>query len=136
MNELFDKCIAFDNNVKGRIGGYPPEIIEEQIPDKYKFLYNFVKNIKNRIAHNVPAVYDGLAARIRKCAAFPGPTNCGWNEPWEAAADLGEWNPGGPKDRNAYRPVEAVEKVPHKTNKRYIWGMVAIKYAICSVLWD
>jgi hypothetical protein len=25
----------------------------------------------------VPAVCDGLAARIRKCVAFPGPTNCG-----------------------------------------------------------
>jgi hypothetical protein len=35
------------------------------------------------IAHNVPAVYDGLAARIRKCAAFPGPTNCGGGFAWE-----------------------------------------------------
>jgi hypothetical protein len=29
-----------------------------------------------KISSNVPAVYDGLAARIRKCVVFPGPTNC------------------------------------------------------------
>jgi hypothetical protein len=29
------------------------------------------------MAYNVPAVYDVLAARIRKCAAFPGPSKCG-----------------------------------------------------------
>jgi hypothetical protein len=39
--------------------------------------------ILGKIAHNVPAVYDGLAARIRKCAAFPGPTNCGGVLAWE-----------------------------------------------------
>jgi hypothetical protein len=33
--------------------------------------------------HNVPAVYDVLAARISKCAAFAGPTKCRWSEPWE-----------------------------------------------------
>jgi hypothetical protein len=35
------------------------------------------------ISHNVPAVYDGLAARIRKCVAFPGPTNCAGGFAWE-----------------------------------------------------
>jgi hypothetical protein len=34
---------------------------------------------KSRSSPNVPAAYDGLAARIRKCVAFPGPTNCGWS---------------------------------------------------------
>jgi hypothetical protein len=35
------------------------------------------------IAHNVPAVYDGLTARIEKCVAFLGLANCGCSEPWE-----------------------------------------------------
>jgi hypothetical protein len=35
------------------------------------------------IAHNVPAVYDGLTARIKKCVAFLGLANCGCSEPWE-----------------------------------------------------
>jgi hypothetical protein len=35
------------------------------------------------ISHNVPAVYDVLAARISKCVAFAGPTKCGWSEAWE-----------------------------------------------------
>jgi hypothetical protein len=43
-------------------------------------------NIFAQMSHNVPAVCDGLAARMRKGVAFPGPTNCGWNEPWEASA--------------------------------------------------
>ena len=29
-----------------------------------------------RIAHNVPAVCDGLTARIRACVARPGLANC------------------------------------------------------------
>jgi hypothetical protein len=37
------------------------------------------------MAHNVPAVYDGLTARIEKCVAFLGLTNCGCSEPWEGA---------------------------------------------------
>jgi hypothetical protein len=35
------------------------------------------------MSYNVPAVYDVLAARIRKCVAFPGPANCGWSVAWE-----------------------------------------------------
>jgi hypothetical protein len=42
----------------------------------------FQKNL-GTIAHNVPAVYDGLAARIEKCVAFLGPTNCGGGFAWE-----------------------------------------------------
>jgi hypothetical protein len=34
-------------------------------------------------SHNVPAVYDGLAVRIRKCVAFPGPTNYAGATAWE-----------------------------------------------------
>jgi hypothetical protein len=41
------------------------------------------KFIAGGMAHNVPAVCDGLAARIRKCAAFPGPTNCAGAMAWE-----------------------------------------------------
>jgi hypothetical protein len=35
-------------------------------------------------AHNVSAVYDVFAARIRACVARPGLQKCGWSEPWEA----------------------------------------------------
>jgi hypothetical protein len=35
------------------------------------------------VIFNVSAVYDGLAARIRKCVAFPGPTNCAGGFAWE-----------------------------------------------------
>jgi hypothetical protein len=43
----------------------------------------YFEKISEKIAHNVPAVYDVLAARISKCVAFAGPTKCGWSEPWE-----------------------------------------------------
>jgi hypothetical protein len=46
-----------------------------------KFLENFEKS--DLMAHNVPAVYDGLAARIEKRVAFLGLANCGCSEPWE-----------------------------------------------------
>jgi hypothetical protein len=42
----------------------------------------FYKNFK-KIAHNVPAVCDGLTARIEKCAAFLGLANCGGGFAWE-----------------------------------------------------
>jgi hypothetical protein len=42
MERLLAKCIPFDSNVKGRIGGNPPRIIEGQIPDKYKFYATLV----------------------------------------------------------------------------------------------
>jgi hypothetical protein len=38
------------------------------------------------MSYTVPAVYAGLAARIRKGAAFPGPANCGWSGAWEWSA--------------------------------------------------
>jgi hypothetical protein len=50
------------------------------------FLKIFVKNFK-KIAHNVPAVCDVFAARIRALRKqSPGLQKCGWNEPWEALA--------------------------------------------------
>lgn len=42
MNEQFAKCIPFDKNVKGRIGGNPPKCIEEQIPCDYNFYATLV----------------------------------------------------------------------------------------------
>lgn len=42
MKELFAKCIPFDSGIKGRIGGNPPKLIEEQIPHKYKFYATLV----------------------------------------------------------------------------------------------
>jgi hypothetical protein len=46
------------------------------------FSNKFIKNF-NPIAHNVPAVYDVLAAQISKCVAFAGPTKCGGGFAWE-----------------------------------------------------
>jgi hypothetical protein len=45
--------------------------------------HNILTKIRFFIAYNVQEVYDGLAARIRKCVAFPGPTNCGGVLAWE-----------------------------------------------------
>jgi hypothetical protein len=42
----------------------------------YMTLYRYPVN-------GYPAVYDGLTARIRKCVAFPGLTNCGGVLAWE-----------------------------------------------------
>lgn len=42
MNELYAKCLPFDKNVKGRIGGNPPKCIEEQISSDYKFYATLV----------------------------------------------------------------------------------------------
>jgi hypothetical protein len=42
-----------------------------------------LKDILAQIAQNVPAVYDGLTARIKKFVAFLGLANCGCSEPWE-----------------------------------------------------
>jgi hypothetical protein len=36
-----------------------------------------------KMAHNVPVVYDVLAARIEKCVAFLGTTKCGGVLAWE-----------------------------------------------------
>jgi hypothetical protein len=57
------------------------------ISNGFIFVNTFLKNFK-RSAHNVPAVYDVLAARIKKCAAFLGLAKCGWSEPWEGAQRL------------------------------------------------
>jgi hypothetical protein len=42
-----------------------------------------ISEMFRKMAHNVPAVYDGLAARISKCAAFAGRTNCAGGFAWE-----------------------------------------------------
>jgi hypothetical protein len=42
----------------------------------------FTKYFK-KIAHNVPAVYDVLPARIRACEARPGLAKCGGVLAWE-----------------------------------------------------
>jgi hypothetical protein len=49
------------------------------------FIYfvNDFKPILGGIAHNVPAVYDVLAARISKCVAFAGPAKCAGATAWE-----------------------------------------------------
>jgi hypothetical protein len=46
-------------------------------------LSNNFKPILGQMAYNVPAVYDVLAARTSKCAAFAGRTKCGGATAWE-----------------------------------------------------
>jgi hypothetical protein len=46
------------------------------------FLKKFEK-ISKSMAHNVPAVYDVLAARISKCVAFAGRPKCAGATAWE-----------------------------------------------------
>ena len=57
------------------------------------------------ISYNVPAVYDGLAARISKTVGFAGLANCGCSEPWEPLGDLGERNPEPLQRRCVNSPV-------------------------------
>ena len=42
MNEQYAKCIPFDANVKGRIGGNPPQVVENSIPEGYLFYATLV----------------------------------------------------------------------------------------------
>jgi dolichol kinase len=50
-------------------------------PIIFYFIY-FPTNLA-AISHNVPAVCDGLAARIGKTVGFAGPTNCAGAMAWE-----------------------------------------------------
>jgi hypothetical protein len=47
-----------------------------------RFFKNLEKISKN-MAHNVPAVYDVLPARIRACVARPGLAKCAGATAWE-----------------------------------------------------
>jgi hypothetical protein len=40
-------------------------------------------NWGKKMSHNVPAVYDGLTARIEKCVAFLGLAKCAGVLAWE-----------------------------------------------------
>jgi hypothetical protein len=53
---------------------------------KISYFCQWVLQILASIAHNVPAVYDVLAARISKHVVFAGPTKCGGGLPWEWSA--------------------------------------------------
>jgi hypothetical protein len=48
-----------------------------------KYFVNIFQKILAGISHNVPAVYDVLAARISKHVVFAGPTKCGGGFAWE-----------------------------------------------------
>lgn len=37
MKELFASCLPYDNSLKARMGGNPPKIIENMIPDHFNF---------------------------------------------------------------------------------------------------
>jgi hypothetical protein len=44
--ELYARCIPFDNTVKGRIGGNPPKSVSGPVPDDYKFYATIVHHEK------------------------------------------------------------------------------------------
>lgn len=46
MKEKFAKCVSFDENIRGRIGGNPPITIEGVIPDEYLFYATLVNPYK------------------------------------------------------------------------------------------
>jgi hypothetical protein len=48
----------------------------------FSFVNKFYK-ILGQMAYNVPAVCDGLTARIEKCVAFLGLANCAGTTAWE-----------------------------------------------------
>jgi hypothetical protein len=58
-------------------------ILVNHIAPPWRAAFYISQKISIFIAHNVSAVYDGLTARIEKCAAFLGLANCGCSEPWE-----------------------------------------------------
>jgi hypothetical protein len=68
------------------------------------FSINSNKYSSDFIAPNVPAVYDGLSARIRACEARPGLANCAGVRRGNGAQrnDLAEWKPSPPSAGAAY----------------------------------
>jgi hypothetical protein len=47
---------------------------------------NLYKGLIQKMAHNVPAVYDVLPVRIEKCVAFLGLAKCAGATAWEWSA--------------------------------------------------
>jgi hypothetical protein len=39
--------------------------------------------VSEKMAYNVPAVYDVFAVAIKECGAFQQPQKCGWRLAWE-----------------------------------------------------
>jgi hypothetical protein len=77
-----------------RITKTPRAVISRRILPHLRIFYtNFIlfvklffiifQKIQNTMAHNVPAVYDVLPARIRACVARPWLAKCGWSVAWE-----------------------------------------------------
>jgi hypothetical protein len=71
------KSITFD---QGKENSEHKELTENTAIAVFFCQCFFLKN-SSFISHNVSAVYDVLAARIRKCGAFPGPSKCGGKKP-------------------------------------------------------
>ncbi len=75
MKEVFAKCIPFNNNKKGRIGGNPPILIQNQVPNEYKFYATLVhpektnkmlsilihQNFETLITNNI---YPNIAVKV------------------------------------------------------------------------
>jgi hypothetical protein len=84
-------CLLFAFSLYQKISFLSSRFISTFLFYNFRFIFLFCqyililfsKKISEIMAHNVPAVYDGLAARIEKCVAFLGPTNCGGGFAWE-----------------------------------------------------
>jgi hypothetical protein len=66
---------------------FVPTFIDSILNNNLYFVNHFYSYIfkysLGQMAHNVPAVYDVLAARISKCVAFAGRTKCAEATAWE-----------------------------------------------------
>jgi hypothetical protein len=48
-----------------------------------QYIFDIFLEFSEKMAHNVPAVYDVLPARIEKCVAFLGLAKCAGATAWE-----------------------------------------------------
>ncbi len=65
MKEKFSKCIPFDKNIRGRIGGNPPIIIEDLIPENYLFYATLVHPQKENSMLSI-LIHKDFDIRIEK----------------------------------------------------------------------
>ncbi|MEP0212319.1 MAG: hypothetical protein ABJD66_03825 [Cellulophaga sp.] len=65
MKEKFSKCIPYDKNIRGRIGGNPPILIEDIIPENYLFYATIVHPRKENYMLSI-LIHKDFDTRIEK----------------------------------------------------------------------
>lgn len=109
MNELFAKCVPFDSALKGRIGGNPPKLIEDQLPNEFQFYATLVhpekentmlsilvhKDFKTRIENSI---YPSIAVNIIEHEYSETGTNMSKAMPELGVNSISEYN-NTPDDR-------------------------------------